>query len=191
MSKKTATIIRTLTAAPIMALCLVVILRFARPDFFINELHFGLFIFFLALLPALSYLLSRTIPALKKGGRNAERNLAIVFSVLGYVGAFITALIGGTTNERVLAATYLFSALITAILTLAKFKSSGHACALSGPVAMLCYSVNFWFAFGYLLLIPVYVSSIKLGRHTFLQLLAGTVVPVISMLAAIAIFAGF
>lgn len=191
MSKKTATLIRTLTAAPIPALCLVIILRLIRTDFFINDVHFCLFIFFLSAFPALSYLLSRTVPTLKKGGRNTERNLAIIFSVSGYIGAFITALVGGTPNEKVLAATYLFSAVITAVLTLVKFKSSGHTCALSGPVAMLCYSVNFWFAFGFLLLIPVYASSIKLDRHTFWQLLAGTAVPIAAMLVSIAIFAGF
>lgn len=191
MSKKTAYIIRTLTAAPILALLLVIVLRFSRADFFINDVHFCLFVFFLSVLPACSYLLSRTIPALKKRGRNTERNLAILFSVSGYIGAFVTALINGTANEKILAATYLFSAVLTALLTIVKFKSSGHACALSGPVAMLCYTVSYWCAFGFLLLIPVFVSSIKLGRHTLLQLFAGTVVPILSMLAAIAIFAGF
>ena len=38
-----------------------------------------------------------------------------------------------------------------------------------------------------LLLIPVYASSIKLKRHTLPQLIAGTIVPVVALMAAIMI----
>lgn len=190
MSKKTATAIRVITAAPVTALVLLILLRIFKSDFFSSDAHFILHLSFLCVLPALSYLFSRAVPALRARGRTFERNMAIIFSVAGYAGSFITAVcFSGTANEKILAATYLFSAALTAIFTLIKFKTSGHACALSGPAAMLCYSVSPWFAFAFLLLIPVFVSSLRLKRHTLLQLACGTAVPIAAMLTAILIFA--
>ncbi len=190
MSKRTATIIRTITTAPVTAFLLLVILELLNADFFASVTHFILHVIFLCALPALSYLFTRTIPALKARGRNFERNLAIIFSVAGYAGSFITAvLFKGAVIEKILAATYLFSAAATALCTLFKFKSSGHACSLSGPAAMLCYAASPWFALCFLLLIPIFVSSLRLNRHTFAQLIAGTLIPIAAMAIAILIFA--
>ncbi len=192
MSKKTAKIIRIITAAPILALILCIILYTCADGYFANPLHFSLYVCFLSVLPATSYIFSTFIPSLRIKGRDFERKLAIIFSLIGYVGAFITGVFcGGATGEKILASTYLISVAITAILTVAKVKSSGHACALSGPVAMLCYSVSYWFAFGFLLLIPVFYSSLKLKRHTVLQLILGAIVPIVAQIISIAIFAGF
>lgn len=190
MSKRTATAIRIITAAPVTALVLLILLRILKSDFFINDAHFILHLSFLCALPALSYAFSRAVPALRARGRVLERNMAIAFSVAGYAGSFITATcFASTSSEKILASTYLFSAALTAIFTLIKFKTSGHACALSGPAAMLCYSVSPWFAFAFLLLVPVFVSSLRLKRHTLLQLACGTIIPIAAMLIAILIFA--
>ena len=43
------------------------------------------------------------------------------------------------------------------------------------------------YALMFALLIPVYASSIKLKRHTLPQLIAGTIVPVVALMAAIMI----
>ncbi len=190
MSKQTATIIRTITTAPVTAFILLIILRAVNAEFFASDAHFILHVAFLCVLPALSYLFTRTIPALRARGRELERNLAIIFSVAGYAGSFITAvLFGGAPIEKVFAATYLFSAAATALCTLFKFKSSGHACSVSGPVAMLGYAISPWFAFGFLLLLPIFSSSLKLKRHTIFQLAIGTLIPILAMILAIIIFA--
>lgn len=189
MSKRTATVIRIITTAPVTALVLLILLRLLKSDFFISDLHFVLHLSFLCALPALSYLFSRTVPALKARGRSLERNMAIVFSVAGYAGSFITAVcFTSTAYEKILASTYLFSAVLTAFFTLIKFKSSGHACSLSGPAIMLCYCVSPWFAFTFLLLAPIYASSLRLKRHTLLQLICGTVIPIAATFISVLIF---
>ena len=43
-----------------------------------------------------------------------------------------------------------------------------------GPVYALSFAV----------LVPVYISSLKLERHTLSQLIAGTIIPVIALIAA-------
>lgn len=190
MSKETAKIIRIFTAPPVLALILIVLLRLCDDSFFINDAHFWLFAAFLVILPACVYPFTSLIPALKAKGRDFERKVAIAASLTGYVGAFLVAVAaGGTSHEKVLSSTYLMSALFTALFTILKIKTSGHTCALSGPVAMLCYCVSPWFAFGYLLLLPVFVSSVKLGRHTPFQLISGALVPIVAMACSILIFA--
>lgn len=52
----------------------------------------------------------------------------------------------------------------------------------SGPIAALSIFINPWFLVGYVLLTPIIWSSIRLKRHTALQLLAGCVIPVLAML---------
>ena len=60
--------------------------------------------------------------------------------------------------------------------TLLHFKASGHTCGCSGPIAALSIFINPWFLVGYVLLTPIIWSSIRLKRHTALQLLAGCVI---------------
>ena len=57
-----------------------------------------------------------------------------------------------------------------------------HTCGCSGPIAALSIFINPWFLVGYVLLTPIIWSSIRLKRHTALQLLAGCVIPVLAML---------
>ena len=78
--------------------------------------------------------------------------------------------------------TYLISGTTLAVCTLLHFKASGHTCGCSGPIAALSIFINPWFLVGYVLLTPIIWSSIRLKRHTALQLLAGCVIPVLAML---------
>ena len=172
MSGKTAEIIRTITAPPFMALLLVSMLYIGLgSEAFVSPLHYIEAIF-----------------TLKSKGRKLERNLALVFSVLGYVLGAVFALFGGGTRiEIILYLTYLISGMLTALTTIFGFKASGHTCGTSGPAALLVYCMGPLYALMFALLIPVYASSIKLKRHTLPQLIAGTIVPVVALMAAIMI----
>ena len=189
MSRKTAEFIRTITAPPFMALLLVSMLYIGLgSEAFVSPLHYIEAIFTLTLLPLLAYLPCRMIPSLKSKGRKLERNLALVFSVLGYVLGAVFALFGGGTRiEIILYLTYLISGMLTALTTIFGFKASGHTCGTSGPAALLVYCMGSSYALMFALLIPVYASSIKLKRHTLPQLIAGTIVPVVALMAAIMI----
>ena len=183
LKDKFAKAIRILTTAPVFALLLCTLLYFLMDGAFASLRHYLMAVFFLSILPVLAYPVSAIIPPLRRKGRDGQRDLAIVFSVVGYVGGFLYALLGGGTGfEKVLFGTYLISGISLAICTCMHYKASGHACGCSGPVAMLSVFVCPWFLFGYLLLTPVIWSSVKLKRHTASQLLVGSVIPVLAML---------
>lgn len=79
---------------------------------------------------------------------------------------------------------YIFSGTLIAIFTKClKIKSSGHAAGTAGPITILVLRVSPWFFLGYLLLIPVYCSSLRLKRHTMKELLWGTAYPIVAAIA--------
>lgn len=207
--EKIAKATRVLTNPPLFALVLCTVGFFAaRTDFSVISRYFA-DVFFLTVLPLVSYPIAFLIclkrRLCREGNqvgfqpddlenedeeilRNAERNLAICFSVCGYVCGFITAMLGGSCFERVVFATYLSSALIIAISTVFGFKISGHASGCSGPIAAAALFISPWFSFGYALIIPIFRSSILLKRHTLLQLLLGLILPIAFLLFYYTIF---
>lgn len=179
MSKKSAKLIRILTTAPVFAAILSSLLHFLLEDGFASLGHYLAALGFLTGLPLMAY----PVAAIGKRGRDGQRNLAVVFSVIGYVAGFLFALLGGgTATEQVLFGTYLLSGVTIALCSVFHFKASGHTCGCSGPIAMLAAFVSPWFLFGYPLLTPIIWASRKLGRHSGPQLLAGAIIPVVAML---------
>lgn len=183
MKQKIAKFIRIITTPPVFAALLCSLLYLLMENSFASSGHYLASLGFLTGLPLLAYPIAAAIPALRRNGRSAQRNLALVFSVLGYVGGFLFAILcGGTPMEKVLFGTYLISGVALAVCTVLHFKASGHTCGLSGPIAMLSLFVSPWFLFGYPLLTTVVWSSRKLGRHTPMQLFAGSLIPIAAML---------
>ena len=67
-------------------------------------------------------------------------------------------------------------------------KISGHACGMIGPVMLFIYFKLYIMAMiGLFIAVIVYISSIKMKRHTFYQLLGGSLVPIIAILILILI----
>lgn len=181
--ERAAKVVRVLTTAPVFAFILCVLTYFLVDGAFASRGHCAMAIFFLTGLPLLAYPVSFAVPFLRKRGRNGQRNTAILFSVLGYIGGFLYAVLAdGTGFERVLLGTYLVSGVALALCTVLHYKASGHACGCSGPVAMLSLFISPWFLLGYVFLTPVVWSSLCLKRHTAWQLLAGALIPVVAML---------
>ena len=179
MKQKFAQAVRILTTPPVFSALMCTLLYVLVPGSFASLGHYLLAIVCLSLLPVLAYPVSYLIPALRRGGRKTQRNLALVFSVLGYLIGFLAAVLdGGAAMEKVIFGTYLISGTTLAVCTLLHFKASGHTCGCSGPIAALSIFINPWFLVGYVLLTPIIWSSIRLKRHTALQLLAGCVIPV-------------
>lgn len=98
LKDKFAKAIRILTTAPVFALLLCTLLYFLMDGAFASLRHYLMAVFFLSILPVLAYPVSAIIPPLRRKGRDGQRNLAIVFSVVGYVGGFLYALLGGGTG---------------------------------------------------------------------------------------------
>ena len=179
---KAAKIIRVLTIPPVMAVALLFTLRLAAGAF--PGATMWIVMGCLAVLPCLAYPVCALIPALKNRGRGAERTVAVVFSLAGYIGACACCLAAGLTGiDRTVCLIYLFSGLTIAVVQkLTGWHISGHACGLSGPVAVAAFHLHPAFALGYLLLLPVVISSLALKRHTGWELAVGAAVPVIVML---------
>ena len=178
--------VRVATTAPVMAAALVALLYYLRPGSFLNAAHAWLSVTFLSILPILAYPVSYLIPAVRRKGRDGQRSLAIVFSVIGYVsGCVLCFVFGGAMIEKLIFLTYTFSGALIALCSgVFHFKASGHACGVAGPIAALVCCLGPVWLLCVLLLAAVYWSSLMLRRHTLPQLLGGTIIPVASMVVS-------
>ena len=175
-------IIRVATIPPIMASALFIILgAFSKLDWIDAILG----VFFIGILPIFAYPMQRFIPYYKNKGRDGQRSLAMVFSVAGYIiGCTLAFIFNAPYTVILIYLDYLLSGiLITVFNKLFHFKASGHACGIVGPIAMLIYfRLYIPAAVGVLLTVLVFISSIKMKRHTFAQLLGGSAITVASLL---------
>ena len=135
-----AKLLRVLTAPPVLAAALAVILKCFRSDLFIDPAQLWISLIMLAFLPSAAYPLQELLPKLRGGGRDVQRKLAFLMTVIGYVGA---ALLGRLTHApkelQMLYDTYGLSVcLLTLINKGFHIKASGHAC---GTVAALIFSI--------------------------------------------------
>lgn len=183
--KKLAYAIRVATTAPILAFALyTLIYLLAPPAFSLTDLpHYLCSLLFYTLLPLLSYPIAHFVPTLRRKGRPAERKLAILFSVIGYVcGVVFLAFFRGTRMEWLIALTYLFSGILIAVSSLLHLNASGHACGVAGPAAVLVYCLGMPWLACFLVLIPVFWASGYMKRHSPAQLVSGSIIPVAVLL---------
>lgn len=189
--------IRILTLAPVLALVCLTILFFIERQIFdsgatdVGLRHYLLVVFFLTILPLLAYPLQPIVPGFRGKGRDGQRHLAIVMAVLGYIGSVIYAFCAkAPAGLRIICLSYLLSGSLVAIFN--KFlhiKASGHACGVAGPISLLLYFCGWWALTGLLLAALVFWSSLKMKRHTLLQLIVGALLSVASVIFSVLILA--
>ena len=177
MNKKLAKALRILTLPPVLVLVLILLLRSQYPP-----LHAAIAVLTLAVFPLLAYLVWSCVPTLHRQGRPAQRSLAVVFSVIGYVVGLLCCALGhGSATEWFVYLCYVISGILIALSPRCfHVKSSGHACGVVGPVVILALLKSPWFLLGLVLLLPVWVSSLGLGRHTKQELLLGGLYPAVT-----------
>lgn len=180
---------RILTVAPIIAAITFSILFFVSPEFSGGIINYLLGLLFITVLPLLAYPLQPVIPKFKDKGRDGQRYLAIIMSVLGYIGGSICAFaLKMPAHMKILFLTYLISGIIILVFSkVIKYKASGHACGVSGPVAFLTYTYGPVALLGLPLLALVFWSSLKMDRHKWGELIAGSIIPVASLIISILI----
>lgn len=66
-----------------------------RPESYLNFGHYLYALGALTIFPLLSYPVSVIIPPIRKKGRDGQRNLAIVFSVIGYIAGILGSVFFG------------------------------------------------------------------------------------------------
>lgn len=181
--KNLAKIIRIITVAPIMAFILLLTLYLCKPLLFGSPVNFVLSIIFLVVFPLLAYPLQPFIKKYKEKGREGQRTLAIYFAVAGYIGGCLSAIfLKAPKNVWVIYLTYLFSGILIMLFNkLFHFRASGHACGIAGPFAVLIYFGQPCGYVGILILALAWLSSLHMKRHTNLQLIGGTLIPILSL----------
>lgn len=185
-----ARVIRVITIPPVMAILFLVSLYLFKESMFNNIYELLISIFTIAIIPVLAYPIQRKFKIFKKGTpRNNERNLAVILSVVGYLLGLVTAIIMKVPKEQLIVYyTYLFSGLLIFFGTFVlKIKFSGHMAGISGPVVSLSYFFSYYLLFLYAFLLVVFWASLHTKRHTTVELITGSVVPVASLLLALLI----
>lgn len=184
--------VRRLTAAPILAGALLIILGLHRRTIFSSPWQWSASLLFLTVLPLLAYPPQRYFPRFREQGRRGQRTLAMIFAVAGYLLGCVSCLIFPTSPAlRTVYLEYLLCGIVLLLVNkVFRRKASGHACGVTGPVLLLLYFGLYpQAAAGAALTVLTWIASIRTGRHTLPQLLAGSLISLAAM-AVLAIVSG-
>ena len=187
MKQKILKIIRILTVAPFMCLISTFLILIFKREYFVSINSIISAIFNLTILPLSSYPVYYLVKPLKNKGRSFQRLLTIIFAMLGYIFAFSFSFILKDTKEiKIYYFTYLLSSLILLAFRLFnKINPSGHAAGISGPITFLVIYINKYFAFLYCLTLIIWYASVKMKRHTNLEYIIGTFIPIIILISTL------
>lgn len=185
--QKLAKVISILTVAPLMALVLLSWLYCADPVLFGGLFQYLLAVLFLVVLPIFAYPLQKILPPFRSQGRPGQRKLAFFMAVLGYTLGIVCAAIARAPKTLwLIYLTYFFSGILLTLLNrVTKVRASGHACGVAGPIALLIYMRGAP-ALPMLLLLPlVYWARLAMKRHTPVDLVWGTLTPLLALLLSL------
>ncbi len=189
---KISKVIRIITVPPMFAAVLLITVYIAFSHYYGSIWHLLGGILFLTVLPTLAYPLQKYFAHFKDRGREGQRSLAMIFSFFGYLlGVVVAFAFSAPTQLKIIYLEYLLCGVGMLLLNkVFKIRASGHACGIVGPVIMLLYFGLYIPAIvGTVLIILVYVSSIKTKRHTASQLIVGSVIPAV-VLGIVHLFLG-
>lgn len=178
MKKKLAYLISAFFTVPMVALIVLLIMWFDNKSTNFNNNIYYLInsILFFTIIPILAYVIARLNPKLRAGGRDVERRLAFVFGLIGYVLGNLSLLLMKKPTKAMIALylSYLFSAVILAFINkVLRFKASGHACGITGPIIALNFIVGIKMLWMFILIPLVMWSRLVLKRHDLKQLISG------------------
>ena len=178
---KLAKSVRFLTVPPLVVGVLLTFL-YAFGNVFSSFLEASLSFLFLAAAPVLAYPFAALVPALRRQGREGMRNMAFLFSAVGYAAGLAVSLVLGSIGMRFLFFVYFGSFLLLAFLNKGvHLRASGHACSVMGPVLLsafyfgpipavcgiLCWGGVLW-------------ASVYAKRHTLKEFLLGSACSAVS-----------
>ncbi|MBQ3483084.1 MAG: hypothetical protein IJA78_02800 [Clostridia bacterium] len=186
MTRKAAKLVRILTIPPVMVAVLFFAL-YSERTVFLRTADMIVVFLCLAILPVLAYPLQKLVPAWRAGGRRAQRNLAFVLSVTGYIAAVAYCLLAAVGKNLIyVAVVYLLSVVVLTLWNaLTPFHASGHACGIAGPILLICLFIGNWRAIvpGVALFLLALWASLVLKRHDLREFLLGALCSVLTALA--------
>lgn len=176
--------IRKITVPPVFAIAFLLVIYLMQPDIFTSVWQLIGGILFLGILPILGYPLQKYIPYFREKGREGQRSIAMIFSVVGYLlGTFIVFITKASSELCIVYLEYLLSGIMMLLFNkVFLLKASGHACGIVAPVLLLVYFNMFIPAvIGGFFVVPVLISSLKTKRHTMPQLLGGCMISAVCL----------
>ena len=176
-----AKIVRVGSVPPFMVTILIILLYFLREGIFRSWIDAVVSIVALAVIPVLAYPLSWIIPKLREKGREGQRNLAFALNPVGYIIAFVYGFISGAGKDLMIIYTaYLLSVIVLLLFNkVLKFRASGHACAVTGPIVIISYYLGIWGIIGGAVLYGAILwASLAMKRHTLKEFIFGSLTSV-------------
>lgn len=177
-----------------MVAALIIILYFQRPDIFRGVADYAVALIFLGLFPVMVYPIWAVVPKLKEKGREGQRNLAFVGTLIGYTFAFLYGEFSGASPELKLIFRSYFIAviLLTFVNKVLKKRASGHACSVVSPALFLCFFVGWRTLPVCILMISAsFWGSLALKRHKPADLISGSIVCTLSFISAYLMYSIF
>ncbi len=186
-----AKILRVITVPPFLALMLILYLYYGVEGYFTAPIEALLVGLCIIVVPLLAYPISFFVPKFRAGGRKIERSMAFITTGIGYAFLIPVILFGGITEKlSVICLTYVFSVILLIVFNKGlKFKASGHACGVFGPMLVFVYAGGTYMILPCALLSALVIwSSLKLERHTLSELVLGAVCPALALAISFVIF---
>ncbi|WP_295249608.1 hypothetical protein [uncultured Catenibacterium sp.] len=183
--ERIAKVIRVLSVPPIMVSVFILILPFHKKYIFTHVSQIIIMILLLGIISALAYVLSDMIPAIKIKGREGQRKLVFITTLIGYTVSLLWAVITGVNNDLMLICLMYFTSVL--LLTICNkglhFRASGHASSFTGPLILTIYFMG-WKVIIPALFIAILIvwSSVYLKRHTLKELAGGMIVSVFAFI---------
>ncbi|MBQ8165291.1 MAG: hypothetical protein IJZ94_05705 [Clostridia bacterium] len=187
-----AKIVRVGSVPPVMVTILIILLNFCRDDIFETWIQAVVSIFTLAIIPVLAYPLSWIIPKIREKGREGQRNLAFALNPVGYIIAFAYGLISKVNEPlMVIYTAYLLSVIVLLVFNkLFKFRASGHACAVTGPIVIISYYLGLWGIVGGAAVYALILwASLALKRHNLKEFIFGSLTSTVAFFISVLFFA--
>lgn len=187
---KLAKAIRVISVPPLLIMLLLILLYAFRRDIFGNPWDLLCMLVLLGIVPILAYPLQAVLPGWKEKGREGQRKLAFVLSIIGYTAAMAAGYLMNVSKElQLICNTYFISVvLLTVCNKLLHIRASGHACSMTGPLVFLIYFIGWqYFPVSLIVAAAVIWSSLYLKRHTVKDLILGILVCLIAFACALGI----
>lgn len=145
-------------------------------------------ILLLGIVPALAYVLSDMISAVKVKSREGQRKLAFITILIGYTVALLWAVITGVNKDLMLICLMYFISVL--LLTICNkglhYRASRHASSSTGPLILTIYFMG-WKVIIPALFIAILIvwSLVYLKRHTLKELAGGMIVSVLAFIISL------
>lgn len=176
-------IIRMIPVPTVLVAILLLAIYYAGIGIFDSPVELALSVVFLGIVPALSYPICHAEPQLMKGGRNTQRELEIILSLVGSASIWIVGLIMGYNDKLMLILTiYFFAAILLALANeLLHVGTSSYACCITAPIIMSCIFLGAASSIiGLILYAAIILVSVHTERHSKEEYILGLAVCVIA-----------